>query len=649
MTLAARCIGFVILLSLGARANCAEALPEAVMFTGRVGHPRFAGSAERMALSTVQVFASRDGGEAEALGFRTWETDPPGWYRVSGMPGRYTLIFSGPAHFIRPTVVTNQFAQAGETVSRIVTPQFDYAVFDEKQWDSKAARQYDQLFVARGTSITQVGFKPVHDGVDGVGPGGQDVWVSIHRKGNGSPETWEQVGPAMAVVNVDCGGPKSYWFSAGWNSGEVPTVAGGTYAVRIRPKAQDGVFQMFWRPCEDKNIECYRTATDGTGAFAGHSLWMAVASDCDGVVVPYNKRVHKAFGSLTKTNKKWSQTYVAQGRSLASAILYAAVSGAQPPLTRQRTVVRVRRSGPEGAVVGAQKIAIGNGNYTGDASWGMFGVTYSPGEVPLEPGQMYAIEFESIETYETLHGFVNIKGQISDDRAVFNPYRKHSLDDYPLGTAYMGGAAQDFDLDMQIVEYRHVAGDWAAAVDEKNLLANGDMQTGELDAAHPEAGKPEGWTAFSIEPGTVHHYACDGAEPANRILRVIGGSFNKQTVDGGYVQQVTGLSALETYRISGHVRSSWPLDERHASYVGYDLTGQTSDPKAASIVWKPAAGYHGVFIPFLGEPLRPKKDSISIWLRGRTTMIVDTPFRADFDEFRLQRVRSEAPPGGIKN
>src|ERR1043165_6461286 len=106
----------------------------------------------------------------------------------------------------------------------------------------------------------------------------------------------------------------------------------------------------------------------------------------------------------------------------------------------------------------------------------------------------------------------------------------------------MGGAAQDFDLDMQIVEYRHVAGDWAAAVDEKNLLANGDMQTGELDAAHPEAGKPEGWTAFSIEPGRVHHYACDGAEPANRILRVIGGGFKKQTGEGAYGQQLTGLS-----------------------------------------------------------------------------------------------------------
>ena len=328
---------------------------------------------------------------------------------------------------------------------------------------------------------------------------------------------------------------------------------------------------------------------------------------------------------------------------MASAIMYAAVSGAQPPLTRQRVVVRVRKGGPDGEVVGAEKIAIGNGNYTGDASWGMFGVTYSPGEVPLEPGQLYALEFESIETYETLHGFVNIKGQISDDRAGFNPYRKHPLDDYPLGTAYMDGKQrQDFDLDMQIIEYKTAPANWAAAVDEKNLLPNGDMQTGTFDAAHPEQGKADGWSAFAIEPATLHHYAADGAEPAHRLLRVIGGSFNKQPVDGGYVAQVNGLSAVETYRISGRVRSSWPLDEKHAAYVGYDTTGQTADPKAASIVWKPAVGYHGIFIPFTSAPIRPKKDSLSIWLRGRTTMIVDTSFRADFDGFKVQRVRTDA-------
>ena len=47
------------------------------------------------------------------------------------------------------------------------------------------------------------------------------------------------------------------------------------------------------------------------------------------------------------------------------------------------------------------------------------------------------------------------KGQISDDKPGFNPYRKVAPDDYKLGTAYRKCRdKQAFDLDMQIVEYR---------------------------------------------------------------------------------------------------------------------------------------------------------------------------------------------------
>ena len=65
---------------------------------------------------------------------------------------------------------------------------------------------------------------------------------------------------------------------------------------------------------------------------------------------------------------------------------------------------------------GIEKIATGSANHTGDASWGTFGVAFAPGEAPLEPGKTYAIEIETVENFETLHGFVNIKGQVSDER-----------------------------------------------------------------------------------------------------------------------------------------------------------------------------------------------------------------------------------------
>ena len=185
---------------------------------------------------------------------------------------------------------------------------------------------------------------------------------------------------------------------------------------------------------------------------------MAVSSDSDGLLVPYNKRVQKKFVEFAGFEKSWSQTYVAQGSGLAGVILYAATSGVQPSMNKQRLKVTVREGGPKGKTVGVEKIAIGNGNYTGDASWGDFGVSFALVEVPLESGRTNAVEFESIENYDTLHGFVNIKGQVSDDKPGFNPYRKVPPDNYERGTAYRKCRdKQDFDLDMQIIEYRYDA------------------------------------------------------------------------------------------------------------------------------------------------------------------------------------------------
>ena len=189
-------------------------------------------------------------------------------------------------------------------------------------------------------------------------------------------------------------------------------------------------------------------------------MCMAVSSDCDGLVVPYNKRIQKKFVEFAGFDKSWSQTYIARGKGLAGVILYTATSGVQPSLMKQRARVTVRQGGPGGKIIGTEKIAIGNGNYTGDASWGVFGAAFAPGEVTLEPGKTYAVEFESIENYDTLHGFVNIKGQVSDDKPGFNPYRKVPPDNYPQGTAYRKRTdKQPFDLDMQIVEYRSGARD----------------------------------------------------------------------------------------------------------------------------------------------------------------------------------------------
>ncbi|MHC4178327.1 MAG: hypothetical protein ACYSWU_12520, partial [Planctomycetota bacterium] len=634
-----------------------------VVLTGRVLHPRHPGSEDLVPLSTILCFANVSGSQSEPGSFRTWETEPVGWFRVWGRAGNYTLVFANPAHFMRPLVLTNVVLRPGEQWKQNVTPALEFYDFEDRQWDKQPATDYWQLFTARGSSATQVGFKLVHDGMDGMGPGKQDLVVSIHRRGPGRPDSWKQIGPAMPVLEVDSGGAKNYLWSAGWNSGEVPLKSGETYAVHLRTKKPGGHFQAFWRAIESDSECCYRRGSAGPQGYQRRRLWLAVATDGDGLLIPYNKRVHRQFGRLTNRVAKWSQTYVARGHGLASVILYAAVSGAQPPLSRQRVVVRVRKGGPDGSIVGIEKVAVGNGNYTGDASWGMFGAVFAPGEVPLEPGAVYAIEFESIEDYETLHGFVNIKGEVSDGKPGFNPYRKHQPDRYPLGTAFrLGKDPMDFDLDMQVIEYQRAADRWSQAVHAENLLANGDVQAGPMAGAKrngaPVSTAPgvarsgqqrrgsariDAWEQFAIDPDTAFGHVADGAEPSNLVARVLGGSATGKTADGGYVQRVDGLSAAEPYRLSGRVRASWPVDEHHQTYVGFDPTGQAGDPRAGSITWTVLPTRHGAFLPYLSRPIRPVADSISVWLRGRTTSTAKWPYKADFDDFALRRVRTDVP------
>lgn len=624
---------------------CGESAWSQVVLTGRVRQPRFPGSEEYVPMSAVYAFAGLEGAGRQATAFRTWETAPAGWYRLSGSAGNYTLVFASPAHFMRPIVMTNLYTRPGDIIDRVVTPRADYAVFFEGAWDNKPAGAYYQTFEAKGKSLTHAGFRLAHDGVDGSGPKSQNLVVSIHRRGPGPPDTWPRVGPAVTIPDVDSGGPKNYVWSAGWNSGEVPLTPGEPYAVCLRAEAPGGGFQPFWRPAEGQPSGCYRIAPDQRG-FVNRELWMSVGTDGDGLLIPYNKRVHKKFVSLTKFGRKWSQTYVAQGRSLASVILYAATSGVQPSLNRQRVALRLRRGGPDGPLVGIEKIAIGNGNYTGDASWGVFGCAFAPNEVPLEPGRTYAIEFESIENYETLHGFVNAKGQMSDDRPGFNPYRKDPRDTYERGTAWFNGTqAMDYDLDMQVVEYEFPAEGWANAVETTNVLTNGDMESGDFSGQDPSRGEPIGWKRFSIEDGTAHFYVTDGADPKNRIVRVTAAGGGADPVDGGYVQSVSGLNRLETYRLSGRVRSSWAVDDRHQCRVGYDPTGQVEDPRAETIVWSILPAVHGLFVAYESEPIRPAKDAISVWLRGTAAALPDAPFRADFDDFALRQVRTEVPDG----
>ncbi|MCX7872124.1 MAG: hypothetical protein N2487_02425, partial [Verrucomicrobiae bacterium] len=388
----------------------------------------------------------------------------------------------------------------------------------------------------------------------------------------------------------------------------------------------------------------------------------AIGGDSDGLVVPYNKKVHKQFGEFAGFASKWAQTFVAQGEGLAGVVLYAAVGGAQPPLHRQRLKVALHKDNSGGEIVGIPKIAIGNGNYTGDASWGIFGTVFAPGEVPLEKGKTYAIVFETMESKETIGNFVNIKGDRSDGRAGFNPYKKHPSDDYPHGGAFLNGVREmDFDLDMQIIEYDRDTSN--SKIIQKNLVRNGDFQSGvepfnlqEIlsETSIPPRGssgfikynkaykrEPQDWKTIKLTATTKIATYVELPSVTNFVARIYGEAGTD--IDGVLVQKVEGLSRHETYMMRCLVRSSRALDRENVTMVGYDPTGQDIDGNAKTIIWTNLPSIHSQFLVVQTQAIRPKSDSISIWLRGKSTFKGDTyaPFYADFDDVRLLEIKRE--------
>ena len=121
-------------------------------------------------LAAVRAFGFSSGA-GRGQGFRTWEMEPRGWWKLEGAPGDWTVLFTGPSHFVRPCLLTTRVADGAKPSSLRPLPRFDYACFTESAWDPKAARTYWQPLTAKSTSVTHVGFKLATDGVDGPGPG----------------------------------------------------------------------------------------------------------------------------------------------------------------------------------------------------------------------------------------------------------------------------------------------------------------------------------------------------------------------------------------------------------------------------------------------------------------------------------------------
>lgn len=531
------------------------------------------------------------------------------------LPGSYAILLHQPEWFVRPAVVPDIAVKAGRNPDRNVIPALDYCCVSGTKFGSwerpdlpkpwATAKVFHQTFVARGTSITHAHYKL-------AGAEATSTRVSIHEVSDGTPpDRWKQVGPER--VDPKIGPLNDNW--VGWRSGDLPTVPGRRYALRIEGLGPSGQQVLSMVVHHDAAGPGYAQGTAyADGVARKYDLYASISSDSDGTVIPY-MRVHDIKPGELGGAGTWSQSWVAKGRSLAAADLLVAWGGEEKGVFAE---IRVHEGdNPTGKVIGVAK-------RTHAAWWGpgygFLGAAWQPGEVELDAGKPYCLEFV---TCPPCKGY-NV--------AVVN----HPANAYADGQAFRDGKpVPDKDLEMTVVEYLTFdkPREPAPVYEPKgrNLLNNGDFEKGTPSTT--DADDPPGWKRWNTSP-TAFWYGKFGRHGSN-APRVIGGNINNTKIDGGFVQRVAGLSPNKTYCLSGWTCSSAQADKRYLAALGYDPTGQVADPKAGTIVWGLSGRRSFAYDPVIFRGIRPGSDSISVWTRGHNKDVGDLIYTVDFDDLTL--------------
>ncbi len=452
------------------------------------GRARFEKVKGRPQLGYIELYESNlflcpDGGTTKGPSYRIGA--PPGqpathdgFYSLSVPAGTWSLLVNQPLFFIRPKVLPGITVRDGQTTTRNVELPIDYSTYFTDTW-TVYDRVWIQTFTARGTSITGVSWKL-------AGTNATDVEASILAdNGGANPAAWPLASAAAAkrdsVANIT-----DNWVR--WRSGEVPTVPGRVHAVRLTGKAGgDLKFSVFKR---DKDAQSYEggSAYSAGGAKQGFDLNVTVFSDNDGTAVLFNKTT-EGLGDLRDGyyGGRWGQTFRATaGTSLAAVDVWAAGADSNWDLD---FTFQVFEGGPSGPQVGPSKTT--RAAYQAFGA-GLHGVSYNPGEVPLEPGRTYYVEF------------TNPIG--------FNPYVAD--DSYAGGTGFQDRSARPVDVSMTIVVYTQRGGTVSGRVTD---AASGDGIAGA--------------TITAVELGRS---IASGADGAYELLNVPAGSHTLRASKTGY-------------------------------------------------------------------------------------------------------------------
>lgn len=314
-------------------------------------------------------------------------TATDGTYTITLPAGTYTVGLRDPFHFriqIRHGVVVRD----GRTTPLNFT-LYNTVWTDDPIWFVNWHRVYAQSFIADGTSVAKVTARVASEATT--------INVSIHEGGADGP----QIGPTRTLYAGQSGRG-----TAVWHAGEVPVIPGRQYTVVLR-RPDNALWSTYMsRPLyfgADAYPDGYATV-DGT-PIPDLDLGITICCDNDGHSTFYHVRYNNGGQWVGEA----VQSFVARGSSLTS------VSFTPGGVSNVWFIVSVHTAPSGGQTVGAVRYVRGWADNPMMVCW-------SPGEVPLTPGQTYYLRIQRA----TGEGF----------------YIYLASNAYPDGMVYLNGTAQ---------------------------------------------------------------------------------------------------------------------------------------------------------------------------------------------------------------
>jgi len=270
---------------------------------------------------------------------------------------------------------------------RLPATMWGYPAF----WDDQGYFEFGQTFVARGP-ISMIYLRC---------PYNTTYALTVHTNGPGGA----QVGVARTFTGGDQRPIYGY--------GDLPTVAGGRYYLRVRTSTVRGVLmQMDPRPdFSDPMPEGCLHLGDSTAVtpFPDRDLGVVIMSDDDGLLTNLHTRQSGGAWSATRIG----QSFIARGVSLVSAAFWLA----DP--TAPTYEMQLYDSPARTAAIGLAR----RGKPARLSADPEMGVIWPPGTCPLTPGQTYYLEVRKV------------------GGGTFNAAYVNTSDPYPFGHAYRDDTA----------------------------------------------------------------------------------------------------------------------------------------------------------------------------------------------------------------